>query len=276
MSRTQRVDYRDPKDPVVSKVFDSLCRSILKDQRSIPLAERRLWSAPDVAARFVFGAVTDDDSRRIAPVIHRLRAEAGNLLNLRLDRSAARAALGQRLAAARAEFTFRPWRIADSARYAELLGNRTVWDSLPDEYPGELTESMARDLIEISNGWSDRHIVYAVEWRGVAIGQVRLQFDSSEFPDAAEISYWLGAPYWGQGLGTGIVTLFTAESFQRRRDLDRLFGVVLDGNAASMRLLEKAGYRRESFRYLNVTKNGRKRSSHVFGLSRADYTGVEG
>ena len=270
-SRLQTSGGSDPRDAAVVQVFDHLCRSILNEPGDSASAERRLWVIPDVAARFVYGVTTDEDARRLAPVVHRLRTEVGHVINGRLDRTAARRAIAQRVAAARTEFTFRAWRATDAPRYAVLLDDQAVWDALPDEYPGTLTEPMARDLIEISNGWSDRHAVYAVEWRGEAIGQVRLQFDSSAFADDAEISYWLGTPYWGRGLGTSIVSLFTADSFRRTPELQRIFAVVLDGNSASMRLLEKAGYRYESFRYMNVLKGGTKRSSHVFGLTRSDY-----
>ena len=270
LSHAQTIDGADPTDGIVGQVFDRLCRSILESGDTAS-AEQRLWLVPDVAARFVHRVATDDDARRVAPLVNRLRREVAHLINQRLDRTAARTVISRRVADARNAFAFRPWRVSDAPRYATLLDNQAVWDALPDEYPGTLTEAMARDLIEIANGWSDRHVVYAVEWRGQAIGQVRLQFDSSVFADEAEISYWLGTPYWGQGLGTSIVTLFTADSFRRKPELERIFAVVLDGNTASMRLLEKAGYRYESFRYLNVLKGGSKRSSHVFGLSRADY-----
>lgn len=268
-------NIQNPREAIVGQVFDSLCRSILRERGNDALTEQRLWRAPDLAARFVFGATTDAHGRRIAPVVHHLRTEVSQIINLRLDRSAIRNMLSQRLASARTEFSFRPWRIADAGRYVALLDHQSVWESLPDEYPGTMTEPMARDLIEISNGWSDRHAVSAVEWHGQPIGQVRLQFDSSTFADAAEISYWLGPEYWNRGLGTRLVSLFTADSFRQRPRLERLFAVVLDGNTASMRLLEKAGYRYEAFRYRNVPKNGQRRSSHVLSVSRADYAMIE-
>jgi RimJ/RimL family protein N-acetyltransferase len=125
--------------------------------------------------------------------------------------------------------------------------------------------------VAIANGWSSRHFVNAVEWHNLPVGQVRLQFDSSPYPDAVEISYWIARPYWGQGLATKVVSMFTADCFSERPQIDRVFAQVLDRNRASMRVLEKAGYRFESFRYQNVTKGDRKHSSHFFGVCRADY-----
>ena len=272
--RTQPLDP-DPRAPYVAQVFEHLCRSILDGEGDPGAAERRLWAAPETAAHFVFGVITDDQRRQVEPLIHRLRGDAGQLINRRLDRSVSKSEIAARVAAARFEFLLRPWRAADARRYAALLESEAVWNALPDEYPGPLSDAMASNLIDISNGWSDRHVVFAVEWRGEAIGQVRLQFDSSDFADTAEISYWLGVDYWDRGLGTSIVSLFTAECFRRRPDLNRIFAVVLDGNAGSTRVLQKAGYRYESFRYHNVVKDGSTRSSRVFGLCRADYAMVD-
>ena len=272
----QHLEPLEPKEPLVTDVFQHLCQSTLDECEDPIIVERRLWTVPETAAYFVFGVTTDDQRRRVAPHVHHLRAAVGELINRRLDRSVRKDLLAQRVDAARSEFLLRPWRTADARRYAALLESEAVWNALPDEYPGPLSEVMAGNLIDISNGWAERHVVFAVEWHGEAIGQARLQFDSSEFSDAAEISYWLGMHYWGGGLGTSIVGLFTADCFRRRPHLNRIFAVVLDGNLASMRVLEKAGYRYESFRYQNVMKAGRRRSSHVFGLCRADYTTRDG
>lgn len=267
----QRVDSTDPREPLVSQVFSELCQSAL-EQASGPAAERRLWHIPEVAAYYVFNVVTDEDKKRVDSIVHRLRLEAGEVINLRLDRSEAKRALADRLARARFELICRPWRAEDARRFAFLIESERFWERLPEEYPDPVTEELAASLIAISNGTPDRHYVNAVEWGGEPVGQVRLQFDSSPYPDSAEISYWIGESYWGQGLGTRLVTLFTAECFTRWRRIQRVFANVLDNNVASMRVLEKAGYRYESFEYQNVMKHGARRSTYVFGVCRSDYT----
>lgn len=243
------------------------------DDRTITsaTAARRLWNLPEAAAYFVFGAVTNAERQKLDPVVHDLRARAAKIINERLDRADAKQAIADSLAVARSELTLRPWHAGDASRVATFLASRRLWEGLPDERPVEVTENLADELIAISNGWSDRHLVRAIECRGQAIGQVRLQFDSSPFSDISEISYWLGESHWGKGHATKAVTLFTAECFRQHPQLQGIFAKVLDNNEASMRVLEKAGYRYESFRHANVVKSGVERSTHVLSVARSDY-----
>jgi [ribosomal protein S5]-alanine N-acetyltransferase len=264
-------DGVDVRTALTEQVFSRLCQSTLQETTDSSTAAQRLWRLPEISAAFVFNAITDEDKRRLDPLVHRLRAEAGSLINTRLDRTEAKQTLAKRLSVAREELVLRPWRPDDAPTLATLLDNPTLWELLPDEYPGQVTEQLADELIAIANGWSERHVVRAVEWRQRVVGQVRLQFDSSPFSDAAEISYWIGQPYWAQGLATKAVTLFTADSFEERSNLPMMFAQILSGNVASMHVVEKAGYRRESFHYQNVTKRAGRHSTHVYGVCRQDY-----
>ena len=60
----------------------------------------------------------------------------------------------------------------------------------------------------------------------------------------AEIGYWIGVPYWGRGYASAAVRLVTAYGLGAL-GLRRIVAEVLEENAASGRVLEKAGYRRE-------------------------------
>jgi ribosomal-protein-alanine N-acetyltransferase len=271
MTSTPSVDAPDPREVLTEQVFSSLCQSVFGKATDSLIANKRLWQLPEVATYFVYCALTDDDKRRVEPTVHRLRARVGKLINDQLDRSAVKRAIAETVAIARREFVLRSWQPADAVQLASFLGSQRLWQGLPDDYPGQMNEQLAGELIAISNGWSERHSVNAVEWRGHPVGQVRLQFDSSPFPDAAEISYWIAEPYWGQGIATKVVALFTADSFSCQPHIHRIFAQVLEGNLASMRVLEKVGYRYESFRYQNVTKSDGRHSSHIFGICRADY-----
>lgn len=142
-------------------------------------------------------------------------------------------------------YRLRRWRQADAPRFVALLDNPTIWEHLPETYPAPLTEELARDLIALSNE-SSHHEVFAVELDGDPVGQVRLAFDpGSDDRSEGEISYWIGEPYWGSGIGRALVAHFTALSFQRRPELRSIFARVHERNPASARSLEKAGYRSE-------------------------------
>lgn len=56
----------------------------------------------------------------------------------------------------------------------------------------------------------------------------------------AEVGYWLGEPFWGQGIATTTLGALTEYAFANF-DLARLEAAVYEWNPASARVLEKCG-----------------------------------
>jgi len=233
--------------------------------------ERRLWRLPKNVVYYYHNVITREDMARVRPLVEKLRHRAVELINELPERAEARARLAELARSAQERFTFHPWSMGDLELFVSYLDNAAMWAHIPEDYPEPLTLEMAATLIEASNEAPRHHEVHAVRWNGDVIGQARLQFDSSPSPDSAELSYWLAQPYWNRGLTTDFVTLYTYESFRTHPKIGRIFAQVLEGNDSSIRVLEKAGYRQESFEYHNVEKHGRKLSTHVFSVYDSDY-----
>ncbi len=70
-------------------------------------------------------------------------------------------------------------------------------------------------------------------------GQVAGNLVSWEQEGHHEIGYWLGRDYWGRGIATQALALFIAQVKARP-----LYAYVAVHNIASMRVLEKCGFRR--------------------------------
>jgi RimJ/RimL family protein N-acetyltransferase len=157
----------------------------------------------------------------------------------------------------RAGLALRPWRAGDAGRLAALLSAPEVWRHLPEGYPGPIDAAAAAGLIVLSG--AGHHRVRAILRDGVPVGQVRLLPGAAGTGSGAgagtgaaaagaagaeaEISYWLGRDAWGQGIASAAVAAFTAASFARDPGLGRIFARVHRENAASVRVLGKAGYR---------------------------------
>jgi RimJ/RimL family protein N-acetyltransferase len=58
-------------------------------------------------------------------------------------------------------------------------------------------------------------------------------------PDEPEVTYWLGREFWGKGLATAALRQFLTSQTQRP-----IYGRAAADNAASLRVLEKCGFRR--------------------------------
>lgn len=71
-----------------------------------------------------------------------------------------------------------------------------------------------------------------------------------------ELGYWLGEDQWHRGIATEAVTVFSAWAFDRFDFLLRLEAEVFEGNRASCRVLEKAGFVFEGRQIKAVEKLG--------------------
>jgi RimJ/RimL family protein N-acetyltransferase len=85
-----------------------------------------------------------------------------------------------------------------------------------------------------------------------------------------EIGYWLAAPFRGQGLMTSTVDLFCQYLFEHRPSLQRIEAKAFAHNAASARVLEKAGFEREGFAKKLILKNGVCHDALLFARFRPE------
>ena len=83
----------------------------------------------------------------------------------------------------------------------------------------------------------------------------------------AEVGYWLGEPFWGQGIATHALQAFTEYAFATF-DLVRLQAFVKEWNPASARVLEKCGFTLEGRLRKNVTKDGKTVDQLLYALVR--------
>lgn len=151
--------------------------------------------------------------------------------------------------------TIRNWRAGDAAQLALYANNHNVWRMLRDAFPHPYTLNDARSFIRFANfGSPVTH--FALEVEGAAAGSIGLVLKTDVYRKTAELGYWLGEPFWGRGIATEAVSALTEYAFSTY-DLVRIFAGVFEGNAASMRVLEKAGYTQEARLRKNAFKEGR-------------------
>jgi RimJ/RimL family protein N-acetyltransferase len=97
---------------------------------------------------------------------------------------------------------------------------------------------------------------FAIATRSEAIGGIGLELMDDVHYQTAGLGYWIGEDYWGKGIMTAAVTVFTEYAF-RNYDLIRIFAAIFESNRASVRVIEKAGYTFEGRLRRSVNKNGR-------------------
>ncbi len=102
------------------------------------------------------------------------------------------------------------------------------------------------------------HYSLAVETEGRLIGGVRLSIQNREHGEA-DVAYALNRGFWGRGYATEAVRALLGFGFEKLK-LHRIFAACHVENAASIRVLEKAG----------MTREGRLREHRRFGGRWAD------
>jgi ribosomal-protein-alanine N-acetyltransferase len=149
----------------------------------------------------------------------------------------------------------RSWRKSDAESLAFHANNRQVWINLRDRFPHPYTLADARDFIQkVRAGTRETNFTIAVE--GFAVGGIGFSLREDVERVSAEIGYWLGEAYWGRGITTVALAAVTAHAIQAH-DLTRVYALPFEGNAASCRVLEKAGYVCEGRMRRSAIKVGR-------------------
>jgi RimJ/RimL family protein N-acetyltransferase len=90
---------------------------------------------------------------------------------------------------------------------------------------------------------------------GEAAGTVTLVPGDDIARHTAEIGYWLGRRFWGRGVATDAVRAAARYGFAQL-GMHRVFALPFAHNAASARVLEKAGYQLEGRTRRSAVKDG--------------------
>jgi ribosomal-protein-alanine N-acetyltransferase len=162
--------------------------------------------------------------------------------------------------------TIRPWAETDADSLQRHANNRHVSMHLRDRFPFPYEIEQARTFL----GWIAKQpspTVWAIEVTGEAVGGIGIELHTDVERVSAEIGYWLGEAMWGRGIATEALTAVTAEAF-KRFDITRLYALPFADHAASVRVLEKAGYVREGHLRRSAIKDGKVRDQLLFAAYR--------
>jgi RimJ/RimL family protein N-acetyltransferase len=143
----------------------------------------------------------------------------------------------------------RRWREGDLDAYARICADPEVMRYLPATLG---REESAEQMAWFEQHWEERQFgLWAVEEKasGEFIGFVGLVYHYGwpEGEHKTEVGWRLGRAHWGRGLATEGALASVRYGFERL-GLERIISITLPQNAASRRVMEKAGltYRGET------------------------------
>jgi RimJ/RimL family protein N-acetyltransferase len=153
------------------------------------------------------------------------------------------------------EWRVRSFELRDAESIARYANNRNIWRNVRDAFPHPYFLSDAKKFL---NSQFDREIetAWAIASSTEAIGAIGLHPQHDVYRGCAEVGYWLAEPFWGKGIATAAVKAMVEHAFANT-DFIRLYAGVFEWNAASARVLEKAGFALESRMRRSVVKDGK-------------------
>lgn len=175
-----------------------------------------------------------------------------------------------------ARLYLRPWREEDAEDlYAfakdPLVGPIAGW------LPHRGVEN-SRTIIRTVLSEKDTYALVSKE-NGRAIGSIGLSRPSitqgDVGADALEIGYWIGVPYWGQGLMPEAVQRLMSYAFQELGCTELWCG-YFQGNERSRRVQEKCGFRyHHTEKDINIPLLGELRDEHFTCITKKEWEAMQ-
>lgn len=164
--------------------------------------------------------------------------------------------------------TLRPWQPGDAGELAAALDNPKIHANLRDGLPLPYTKADASAFISAMLAAEEgSQYTWAIVAGGHVAGSIGLFRGDNIHRCTAEMGYYVAEPYWGKGVATQAVCDACAFAFAST-DLLRVYAEPFSDNAASRRVLEKAGFVQEGILRSNAIKNGTVRDMCMYARVR--------
>jgi [ribosomal protein S5]-alanine N-acetyltransferase len=164
----------------------------------------------------------------------------------------------------------RPWREDDAASLVRHANSRAVWQNLRDEFPHPYTAVHAAQFLS-RTARADPPAHFAMVVDGEAVGGIGYDVREDAQRNGAELGYWLHESHWGRGIATAAVRAVTELVFSVHANVHRIYALSFVWNAASARVLEKAGYTLERTIHQGAVKEGRASDQLLYAVVRQEW-----
>lgn len=165
--------------------------------------------------------------------------------------------------------TIRPWLLSDAEALAEALNDEAVQANLRDGLPYPYTADDAREFISAMLSAGDSVYPFAITHEGRCVGSISVTRGVNIHRFTGELGYYVGRTHWGFGLATRAVREICEYVFANT-DIMRIYAEPFTSNAASCRVLEKAGFSLEGTLRANAVKGSAVRDMRMYALVRTD------
>ncbi|MET3290867.1 UNVERIFIED_CONTAM: ribosomal-protein-alanine N-acetyltransferase [Brevibacillus sp. OAP136] len=164
----------------------------------------------------------------------------------------------------------RPLEQSDADAVQTLAGNvevaRTTL-SIPHPYPDGAAEAWIRSAHQSAT--TGEHYAFAIVRKvdGALLGCISLGVTKPH--NRAELGYWLGVPYWGQGYVTEAARRILTFGFTEL-SLNKIIAIAMTKNPASVSVMRKIGMKHEGTFRQHIMKWGVYEDVVYYGIVKSD------
>lgn len=162
------------------------------------------------------------------------------------------------------EFNLREWKLSDAQGIVSLANNEKIAGNLRNSFPYPYTLDDAHLFINKSIHQNKRkQLNKAIEIEAEASGSISLLALEDVSCKSGELGFWLGEPFWGQGIMAAAIEQVCDVGFNEL-GMMRIYARPFASNIAARKTLEKAGFELEGVFKKSIYKNGKALDSCMY------------
>jgi [ribosomal protein S5]-alanine N-acetyltransferase len=161
----------------------------------------------------------------------------------------------------------REWTESDVPELVPLIGAREVAETTL-RIPHPYQEEHARKFIASLPKENELRLAIRLRSDGRLLGGIGLHPQVEH--QRAELGYWIGVPFWGNGYATEAARELVRYGFETLK-LNRIFAGHFEGNPGSRAILLKLRMRYEGCARQSVVKWGKPMDVHIYAILREEH-----
>ncbi|MDR6552609.1 GNAT family N-acetyltransferase [Paenibacillus qinlingensis] len=167
--------------------------------------------------------------------------------------------------------SLRLFKQSDAKMVQVLAGNVEVAGttlSIPHPYPDGVAEAWIENTLRSLEKGDIYTFALVKKENDSLIGCMSLGVSKNH--KRAELAYWIGQPFWGQGFATEAANRIVKFGFEEL-ELNRIFAAAMTKNPGSYKVMNKIGMKEEGTFPQHVLKWGVHEDLVFYGMVKADY-----
>ena len=160
------------------------------------------------------------------------------------------------------KFTLRPFSWADTTSLANYANDSRVATFLRPSFPYPYTSKDAEEYIYFCLNAQDAFVL-AIDINHEAVGSIGVQYIQFVGKSTWELGYWLGVPFWNQGIMSDAVKNFI-HYLAFYLNTDEIIAKVYSLNIGSIKVLENNGFKKINLNETTRIRTGQLVEEWVF------------